>query len=110
MGLVDGHNLDALAIKFQICLRKNLLQGLNEGPEGTALDGLDFKKIAILIGSDKRHFLYWLPFPIFRLCAYFFACLRCVWNGGLTGSGSGSGSSSSPCYFGEDGIQTLMLV
>ena len=52
MGLVDSHDLDSLTVELQIRLRKNLLQSLNKGPEGTALDGLDFKKISVLVGPD----------------------------------------------------------
>ena len=49
VGLIYGHDLDALGIKLQIGLRKNLLQRLNERAKGTRLDRLDLKQIAIRI-------------------------------------------------------------
>ena len=43
VSLVYGDHLDSLAIKLQVRLRKNLLQGLNQRSECTTLDGLDLK-------------------------------------------------------------------
>jgi len=43
MGLVNGHNLNALRIELQIRLRQNLLQRLNQSSECARLHRLDFK-------------------------------------------------------------------
>ena len=43
MGLVHRHDLEALAIELQVGLRKDLLEGLNQRPESTALDRFDFE-------------------------------------------------------------------
>lgn len=43
MGLIHRHDLEALAIKLQVGLRKNLLESLDERPESSALDRFDFE-------------------------------------------------------------------
>ena len=43
MGLIHRHDLQSLAIELQVGLRKDLLEGLNQRPESTALDRFDFE-------------------------------------------------------------------
>jgi len=54
VGLIDGHDLDALGIKLQIGFRQDLLQGLNQCAHSTGLDSADLEKITVGVGVGDR--------------------------------------------------------
>jgi len=55
MSLVDGHDLDALGVKLEIGLRKDFLEGFNEGTEGSGLYSLNLKEVSVRVWFDACH-------------------------------------------------------